>query len=183
MTYIPRLKEDYSSRIVSALKDEYGYNNVMQVPKLEKIVLSKGVGAAIADKKLIEYAVEELATITGQKPVVTLSKKDIATFKLRKGMPIGVKVTLRGVKMYEFLDRLITASLPRVRDFNGIKATGFDGRGNYNLGITEQIIFPEINIDKVNKISGMDITFVTSAPTDKEAKSLLTELGLPFKKN
>jgi large subunit ribosomal protein L5 len=183
MTYIPRLKEDYSSRIVSALKDEYGYNNVMQVPKLEKIVLSKGVGAAIADKKLIEYAVEELATITGQKPVVTLSKKDIATFKLRKGMPIGVKVTLRGVKMFEFLDRLITASLPRVRDFNGIKATGFDGRGNYNLGITEQIIFPEINIDKVNKISGMDITFVTSAPTDKEAKSLLTELGLPFKKN
>ncbi|MDA8728486.1 MAG: 50S ribosomal protein L5 [Flavicella sp.] len=183
MTYIPRLKEDYSSRIVSALKDEYGYSNVMQVPKLEKIVLSKGVGAAIADKKLIEYAVEELATITGQKPVVTLSKKDIATFKLRKGMPIGVKVTLRGVKMYEFLDRLITASLPRVRDFNGIKATGFDGRGNYNLGITEQIIFPEINIDKVNKISGMDITFVTSAPTDKEAKSLLTELGLPFKKN
>jgi large subunit ribosomal protein L5 len=183
MTYIPRLKEDYSSRIVSALKDEYGYSNVMQVPKLEKIVLSKGVGAAIADKKLIEYAVEELATITGQKPVITLSKKDIATFKLRKGMPIGVKVTLRGVKMYEFLDRLITASLPRVRDFNGIKATGFDGRGNYNLGITEQIIFPEINIDKVNKISGMDITFVTSAPTDKEAKSLLTELGLPFKKN
>jgi large subunit ribosomal protein L5 len=183
MGYIPRLKEDYSSRIVSALKEEFGYNNVMQVPKLEKIVLSKGVGAAIADKKLIDYAVEELATITGQKPVVTLSKKDIATFKLRKGMPIGVKVTLRGTKMYEFLDRLITASLPRVRDFDGIKATGFDGRGNYTLGITEQIIFPEINIDKVNKISGMDITFVTSAPTDKEAKSLLTELGLPFKKN
>ena len=183
MSYIPRLKEDYSSRIVSALKEEFGYNNVMQVPKLEKIVLSKGVGAAIADKKLIDYAVEELATITGQKPVVTLSKKDIATFKLRKGMPIGVKVTLRGIKMYEFLDRLITASLPRVRDFDGIKATGFDGRGNYTLGITEQIIFPEINIDKVNKISGMDITFVTSAPTDKEAKSLLTELGLPFKKN
>ncbi len=183
MSYIPRLKEDYSSRIVSALKEEFGYNNVMQVPKLEKIVLSKGVGAAIADKKLIDYAVEELATITGQKPVVTLSKKDIATFKLRKGMPIGVKVTLRGTKMYEFLDRLITASLPRVRDFDGIKATGFDGRGNYTLGITEQIIFPEINIDKVNKISGMDITFVTSAPTDKEAKSLLTELGLPFKKN
>ncbi len=183
MGYIPRLKEDYSSRIVSALKEEFGYNNVMQVPKLEKIVLSKGVGAAIADKKLIDYAVEELATITGQKPVVTLSKKDIATFKLRKGMPIGVKVTLRGTKMYEFLDRLITASLPRVRDFDGIKATGFDGRGNYTLGVTEQIIFPEINIDKVNKISGMDITFVTSAPTDKEAKSLLTELGLPFKKN
>jgi len=183
MTYIPRLKEDYSNRIVSTLKEAYGYKNVMQVPKLEKIVVSKGVGAAIADKKLIDYAVEELATITGQKPVVTLSKKDIATFKLRKGMPIGVKVTLRGVKMYEFLDRLITASLPRVRDFNGIKATGFDGRGNYNLGVTEQIIFPEINIDKVNKINGMDITFVTSATTDKEAKSLLSELGLPFKKN
>ena len=183
MSYIPRLKEDYGTRIVSALREEFGYSNVMQVPKLDKIVLSKGVGAAIADKKLIEYAVEELATITGQKPVVTISKKDIATFKLRKGMPIGVKVTLRGVKMYEFLDRLITASLPRVRDFNGIKATGFDGRGNYTLGVTEQIIFPEINIDKVNKIGGMDITFVTSAPTDKEAKSLLTELGLPFKKN
>ena len=183
MSYIPRLKEDYAARIVSALKEEYGYSNVMQVPKLDKIVISKGVGAAIADKKLIDYAVEELATITGQKPVVTLSKKDIATFKLRKGMPIGVKVTLRGVKMYEFLDRLVTASLPRVRDFNGIKANGFDGRGNYTLGVTEQIIFPEINIDKVNKIGGMDITFVTSAPTDKEAKSLLTELGLPFKKN
>lgn len=183
MSYIPRLKEDYTSRIVAALKEEYGYSNVMQVPKLEKIVLSKGVGAAIADKKLIDYALEELTTITGQKAVSTISKKDIATFKLRKGMPIGAKVTLRGIKMYEFLDRLITASLPRVRDFNGIKATGFDGRGNYNLGVTEQIIFPEINIDKVNKIGGMDITFVTSAPTDKEAKSLLTELGLPFKKN
>jgi len=183
MSYIPRLKEDYGTRIVSALTEEFGYSNVMQVPKLDKIVISKGVGAAIADKKLIEYAVEELATITGQKPVVTLSKKDIATFKLRKGMPIGVKVTLRGVEMYEFLDRLITASLPRVRDFNGIKANSFDGRGNYTLGITEQIIFPEINIDKVNKIGGMDITFVTSAPTDKEAKSLLTEMGLPFKKN
>jgi large subunit ribosomal protein L5 len=183
MSYIPRLKEDYTSRIVAALKEEFGYSNVMQVPKLEKIVLSKGVGAAIADKKLIDYAIEELTMITGQKAVATISKKDIATFKLRKGMPIGAKVTLRGTKMYEFLDRLITASLPRVRDFNGIKATGFDGRGNYNLGITEQIIYPEINIDKVNKISGMDITFVTSAPTDKEAKSLLTELGLPFKKN
>ncbi|MEI6865094.1 50S ribosomal protein L5 [Flavicella sp.] len=183
MTYIPRLKEDYGTRIVSTLKEEFGYSNVMQVPALEKIVVSKGVGAAIADKKLIDYAVEELATITGQKPVVTLSKKDIATFKLRKGMPIGVKVTLRGVMMYEFLDRLITASLPRVRDFSGIKANGFDGRGNYTLGVTEQIIFPEINIDKVNKIGGMDITFVTSAATDKEAKSLLTELGLPFKKN
>jgi large subunit ribosomal protein L5 len=153
------------------------------VPKLEKIVISKGVGAAIADKKLIDYALEEVTKITGQKAISTMSKKDVAAFKLRKGMPIGVKVTLRGDKMYEFLDRLVTASLPRVRDFNGIKATGFDGRGNYNLGITEQIIYPEINIDQVKKINGMDITFVTSADTDKEAKSLLGELGLPFKKN
>jgi len=180
---MPRLKKDYNDRIISALKEEFGYNNVMQVPKLEKIVISKGVGAAIADKKLIEYAVDELAQISGQRAVSTISKKDIATFKLRKGMPIGAKVTLRKNKMYEFLDRLVTASLPRVRDFKGVKANGFDGRGNYNLGITEQIIFPEINIDKVNKISGMDITFVTSANTDKEAKSLLHELGIPFKKN
>tara|TARA_B100000767_G_C19606739_1_gene468073 strand:+ start:300 stop:851 length:552 start_codon:yes stop_codon:yes gene_type:complete len=183
MSYVPRLKEEYKSKIVSALKEEFSYSNIMQVPKLEKIVLSKGVGAAIADKKLIDYALEELTTITGQKAIATMSKKDVAAFKLRKGMPIGVKVTLRGDKMYEFLDRLVTASLPRVRDFNGIKANGFDGRGNYNLGITEQIIYPEINIDQVKKINGMDITFVTSANTDKEAKSLLTELGLPFKKN
>ena len=183
MSYIPRLKEEYKGRVVSALTEEFSYTNIMQVPKLQKIVVSKGVGAAIADKKLIDYALEELATITGQKAISTISKKDVASFKLRKGMPIGVKVTLRGDKMYEFLDRLVTASLPRVRDFNGIKATGFDGRGNYNLGVTEQIIFPEIDIDKVNKISGMDITFVTDADTDKEAKSLLTELGVPFKKN
>lgn len=183
MEYTPRLKEDYNSRIKAALTEEFGYKNVMQVPKLEKIVISKGVGAAIADKKLIDYALEELTTISGQKAVATMSKKDVATFKLRKGMPIGVKVTLRKEKMYEFLDRLVTASLPRVRDFKGVKANGFDGRGNYNLGITEQIIFPEINIDKVNRISGMDITFVTSAKTDKEAKSLLHELGIPFKKN
>lgn len=183
MAYIPRLKQEYRERVISALKDEFGYVNVMQVPKLEKIVLSRGVGAAVADKKLIDYSVDELTNITGQKAVATISKKDVATFKLRKGMPIGAKVTLRGDKMYEFLDRLITTALPRVRDFNGIRATGFDGRGNYNLGVTEQIIFPEINIDKVNKISGMDITFVTTAGTDKEAKSLLSELGLPFKKN
>ena len=145
--------------------------------------MSRGVGAAVADKKLIDHAVDELSTITGQKAVQTISKKDVASFKLRKGMPIGAKVTLRGYRMYEFLDRLITSALPRVRDFNGIKANGFDGRGNYNLGITEQIIFPEIDIDKVNRINGMDITFVTTAKTDKEAKSLLTELGLPFKKN
>lgn len=183
MAYIPRLKQEYKDRVVPALKEEFGYKNIMMVPKLEKIVLSRGVGAAVSDKKLIDYAVEELTKITGQKAVSTISKKDVATFKLRKGMPIGAKVTLRGERMYEFLDRLITASLPRVRDFSGIKATGFDGRGNYNLGVTEQIIFPEIDIDKVNKISGLDITFVTSAQTDKEAKSLLTELGLPFKKN
>jgi large subunit ribosomal protein L5 len=183
MGYLPRLKAEYNERIASALKEEFGYSNVMEIPKLQKIVLSRGVGAAVADKKLIDYAVEELTTITGQKAVATLSKKDVASFKLRKGMPIGAKVTLRGERMYEFLDRLVTVALPRVRDFQGIKATGFDGRGNYNLGITEQIIFPEINIDKVNKISGMDITFVTTAKTDKEAKSLLGELGLPFKKD
>ena len=183
MSYVPRLKAEYKERVIKALTEEYSYSNVMQVPKLQKIVISKGVGAAIADKKLIDYAVEELTTITGQKAIATISKKDVASFKLRKGMPIGAKVTLRGDKMYEFLDRLITASLPRVRDFNGIKANGFDGRGNYNLGITEQIIYPEINIDQVKKINGMDITFVTSADTDKEAKSLLEELGLPFKKN
>jgi large subunit ribosomal protein L5 len=183
MAYTPRLKEEYKSRVTAALRDEFGYKNIMQVPKLQKIVLSKGVGAAVADKKLIDHAIDELTTITGQKTIATISKKDVASFKLRKGMPIGAKVTLRGERMYEFLDRLITSALPRVRDFNGIKATGFDGRGNYNLGITEQIIFPEIDIDKVNKISGMDITFVTTAATDKEAKSLLTELGLPFQKN
>jgi large subunit ribosomal protein L5 len=155
----------------------------MQVPRLEKIVLSRGVGAAVADKKLIDHAVDELTLITGQKAISTLSKKDVAAFKLRKGMPIGAKVTLRGERMYEFLDRLVTAALPRVRDFQGVKATGFDGRGNYTLGVTEQIIFPEIDIDKVNRINGMDITFVTTAPTDQEAKSLLTELGIPFKKN
>ena len=141
----------------------------------------QGVGAAVADKKLIDYAIEELTNISGQKAIATISKKDVAAFKLRKGMPIGVKVTLRGQRMYEFLDRLVTTALPRVRDFQGVKANGFDGRGNYNLGVSEQIIFPEINIDKVNKISGMDISFVTSAKTDKEAKSLLSELGLPFK--
>ncbi|NQX85785.1 MAG: 50S ribosomal protein L5 [Flavobacteriaceae bacterium] len=183
MTYIPRLKQEYKDKVVSALTEEFGYKNVMQVPKLQKIVISRGVGAAVADKKLIDHALDEMTKISGQKAVATMSKKDVASFKLRKGMPIGAKVTLRGEQMYEFLDRLVTSALPRVRDFNGIKANGFDGRGNYNLGITEQIIFPEINIDKVNKISGMDITFVTSAQTDKEAKSLLTNLGLPFKKN
>lgn len=182
MAHVARLKKEYSERIVSALTEEFAYKNVMQVPKLEKIVVSRGVGAAVADKKLIDHAVDELTMITGQKAISTMSKKDVAAFKLRKGMPIGAKVTLRGEMMYEFLDRLVTSALPRVRDFQGIKATGFDGRGNYSLGVTEQIIFPEINIDKINRINGMDITFVTTAATDKEAKSLLTELGLPFKK-
>ena len=183
MAYTPRLKQEYKDKVVSALTEEFGYKNVMQVPKLKKIVISKGVGAAVADKKLVDHAVDELTKISGQKAVPTISKKDIATFKLRKGMPIGARVTLRGEQMYEFLDRLVTSALPRVRDFSGIKGSGFDGRGNYTLGITEQIIFPEIDIDKVNSISGMDISFVTSADTDKEAKSLLTELGLPFQKN
>ena len=183
MAYVARLKKEYKERVVDALRKEFGYKNVMQVPKLEKIVVSRGVGAAVADKKLIDHAVDELTNITGQKAISTISKKDVAAFKLRKGMPIGAKVTLRGERMYEFLDRLVTTALPRVRDFQGIRATGFDGRGNYSLGVTEQIIFPEINIDKINRINGMDITFVTTAETDKEAKSLLTELGLPFKKN
>ncbi len=183
MAYSPRLKEEYKTRVVTALTDEFGYKNIMQVPKLERIVVSQGIGAAVADKKLIDYGIEEMTNITGQKAIATISKKDVANFKLRKGMPIGAKVTLRGERMYEFLDRLVTSALPRVRDFNGIKATGFDGRGNYSLGVTEQIIFPEIDIDKVKKIEGMNVTFVTSAATDKEAKSLLTELGVPFKKN
>ena len=182
MNYIPRLKKEYKEEVVSNLKKEFGYSNVMQVPKLEKIVISKGVGAAVNDKKLIDHALEEITNISGQQAIATLSKKDVASFKLRKGMPIGVKVTLRGERMYEFLDRLVTAALPRVRDFTGVRVGGFDGRGNYNLGVTEQIIFPEINIDKINKISGMDITFVTNANSDKEAMSLLSELGLPFRK-
>ncbi|GAA4317153.1 50S ribosomal protein L5 [Pontixanthobacter gangjinensis] len=183
MAYVPRLRQEYNERVKSALKEEFSYSNVMEVPKLTKIVISRGVGGAVADKKLIDHAIDELTAISGQKAVATISKKDVASFKLRKGMPIGAKVTLRGYRMYEFLDRLITTALPRVRDFNGIKSNGFDGRGNYNLGITEQIIFPEIDIDAVNRIAGMDITFVTTAETDKEAKALLTELGLPFKKN
>ncbi|NBR82645.1 MAG: 50S ribosomal protein L5 [Flavobacteriia bacterium] len=182
MEYTPKMKTEYRERICKALMEEFGYKSTMQIPRLQKIVLSRGVGDAVADKKLIEYAMDELSLITGQKAVSTVSKKDISNFKLRKGMPIGAKVTLRGEKMYEFLERLIFSALPRIRDFDGIKANGFDGRGNYNLGITEQIIFPEIDIDKVNRISGMDITFVTSAPTDKEAKALLTHFGLPFRK-
>jgi large subunit ribosomal protein L5 len=180
--YTPRLKSKYSEEIVARLQEKYSYKSVMQVPKLVKICLNQGLGDAVSDKKMVDQACGEMSMITGQKAVATKSKKDISNFKLRKGMPIGARVTLRGDKMFEFLERLITSSLPRVRDFRGINAKGFDGRGNYNLGIKEQIIFPEIDIDQVNKITGMDITFVTTANTDDEAKSLLTEFGLPFKK-
>ena len=180
MAYTPRLKKKYKSEIVNNLMNNY--KSVMQVPKLTKISINQGVGNAANDKKLIEAAQQEMTLIAGQKAVLTKSRKDISNFKLRKGMPVGVMVTLRGDRMYEFLDRLITIALPRVRDFQGIKADGFDGRGNYNLGIKEQIIFPEINIDKVNKIAGMDITFVTNTNSNKEAKALLTDLGLPCKK-
>jgi large subunit ribosomal protein L5 len=180
MSYAPRLKEQYTNEIVPTLQKEFNYKSVMQVPKLSKIVLNQGVGEATSDKRLVDFAIEEMTAITGQKAVVTKSKKDISNFKLRKGMPIGAKVTLRGVKMYEFLDRLISSALPRTRDFRGVKGKGFDGRGNYTFGVKEQIIFPEINIDKVNKITGMDITFVTSASTDEEAKSLLKKFGFPF---
>ena len=182
MAYKPRLKDDFKNSLYKSIMDVHDLKNVMQVPSLKKIVISKGVGAAVNDKKLIEHAVEELTLISGQKAVPTMSKKDVSSFKLRKGMPIGVKVTLRGDVMYEFFDRLITAALPRVREFQGVKNSGFDGRGNYTLGITEQIIFPEIDIDKVNNISGMDITFVTSTNNDNLAKTLLKQLGLPFKK-
>ncbi|MCC7301671.1 MAG: 50S ribosomal protein L5 [Bacteroidia bacterium] len=180
-TYTPRMKSVYRDRIVSALKNEFKYSSVMQVPKLEKICINQGVGDAVSDKKLIEGAINELTAITGQKAVATYSRKDISNFKLRKGAAIGVRVTLRGNQMYEFLDRLIAAALPRIRDFRGVNEKGFDGRGNYTLGVTEQIIFPEINIDKVNKILGMDITFVTSAGSDREAYALLREFGIPFK--
>jgi len=180
MSYTPRLKEKYNSEIISALTEKFGYKTVMRVPKLKKIVLSQGMGDAVADKKLIESAVADLSRIAGQRAVTTLSKKDISNFKLRKGMPIGTKVTLRGDKMYDFLDRLISVALPRTRDFRGINPKGFDGRGNYTLGVKEQIIFPEISIDKVAKISGMDITFVTTAQTDEESYALLAAIGMPF---
>lgn len=176
-----RLADKYTKDVVPALQKKFGYKTVMQVPRLTKICLNRGVNGAVSDKKLVDIAVDELSTITGQKAVPTTSKKDISNFKLRKNMPIGAKVTLRGVKMYEFLDRLVSVSLPRVRDFKGINDKAFDGRGNYTLGVTEQIIFPEIDIDKVNKITGMDITFVTTATTNEEAYELLKELGLPFK--
>ncbi len=179
--YTPRLADKYRKEVVPALMKRFSYSSIMQVPKLEKICLNRGVNGAVSDKKLVDVAVEELTTITGQKAVSTLSKKDISNFKLRKAMPIGARVTLRGTKMYEFLDRLIATALPRVRDFKGVNEKAFDGRGNYTLGVTEQIIFPEIDIDKVNKITGLDITFVTTAGTNEEAYELLKEMGMPFR--
>ncbi len=176
----PRLKDKYSKEIVSALREKFQYKSVMQVPRVTKIVINKGIGAAVSDKKLVDVGVEELTQISGQKAVSTISKNAISNFKLRENMPIGAKVTLRGDRMYEFFDRLITVALPRVRDFRGINDKGFDGRGNYTLGVKEQIIFPEISIDKVAKISGMDITFVTTASTDEESLELLKAFGMPF---
>ena len=180
--YTPRLADKYTKEVVPALVKKFNYETMMQAPKLEKICLNRGVNGAVTDKKLVDIALEELATISGQKAIATMSKKDISNFKLRKNMPIGARVTLRGVKMFEFLDRLIAVALPRVRDFKGVSEKAFDGRGNYTMGVTEQIIFPEIDIDKVNKITGLDITFVTTANTDEEAYELLKELGMPFKK-
>lgn len=179
-TYKPRLKAKYQEEIVAALNEKFGYKSIMQVPRIEKICINKGIGAAVADKKLVDVGVEELSTISGQKAVPTYAKKSVSNFKLREGMPIGAKVTLRGNKMYEFLDRLLNVALPRVRDFRGVNDKGFDGRGNYTLGVKEQIIFPEISIDKVNRISGMDITFVTNANTDEECYELLKAMGMPF---
>src|SRR5450432_3449391 len=179
--YTARLADKYKKEIVPALVKKFGYTSVMQAPKLEKICLNRGINGAVSDKKLVDITIDELTTITGQKAVATISKKDISNFKLCKGIPIGARVTLRGVKMYEFLDRLVASALPRVRDFKGVSEKAFDGRGNYTLGITEQIIFPEVDIDKVNKITGMDITFVTTAKTNEEAYELLKELGMPFK--
>ncbi len=182
MSYAPRLKERYNDEIIKSLTERFGYKSSMRVPKLQKIVLSQGMGDAVADKKLIESAAADLSRIAGQKAITTISKKDISNFKLRKGMPIGTKVTLRGNRMYDFLDRLLSVALPRTRDFRGINPKGFDGRGNFNLGIKEHIIFPEIDIDKVNRILGMDIAFVTTAENDEEAKALLDAFGFPFTK-
>ncbi len=179
---IPRLKDKYISEIIPLLKEKFQYKSVMQVPKVVKIAINRGIGDAVSDKKLVDVGVSELTTVTGQQAVATLAKKSVSNFKLREGMPIGAKVTLRGDRMYEFLDRLLTVALPRVRDFKGVKARGFDGRGNYSLGVQEQIIFPEISIDKINKIAGMDITFVTTAKTDEESLALLKAFGMPFSK-
>lgn len=180
MAYVPRLKTKYQEEIQSKMQEKFNYKSSMQMPKLEKIVLNRGVGDAVSDKKLIDAAVEEFSIIAGQKPVVRKAKKSISNFKLREEVPIGCMVTLRGERMYEFLDRLINVALPRVRDFRGLPQKGFDGKGNFNMGIKEQIIFPEINVDKINKISGLNITFVTSAPTDEEALELLVLFGMPF---
>ena len=177
-----RLRDDYENEIKKALTDKFGYKNVMQIPRLEKIVINMGVGEARENAKIMESAVKDLTTISGQKPVVTKAKKSVANFKLREGMPIGCKVTLRGERMYEFADRLVNLALPRVRDFRGVSAESFDGRGNYALGIKEQIIFPEIEYDKVDKVRGMDIIFVTTAKTDEEARELLRLFGMPFKR-
>jgi large subunit ribosomal protein L5 len=181
MAYIPRLREKYEKEVVPALMAQFNYKSPMQVPRILKVCINQGLGVAITDKKFIDTGINEMTMIAGQKAVATKSKKDISNFKLRKGMPIGVRVTLRGNGMYEFLDRLISVSIPRIRDFRGIGDKGFDGRGNYTFGISEQIIFPEIDIDKIAKINGMDITFVTTARTDREAHALLKEFGLPFK--
>jgi large subunit ribosomal protein L5 len=182
MTYTPRLRKQYDDEIVGALKTKFEYKSVMQVPRITKICLNQGLGKAVADKKMVDNAVEEMSSIAGQKAIATFSTKDVSNFKLRKGMPIGCRVTLRDEKMYEFLDRLISVSLPRVRDFRGVKASGFDGRGNFTFGVKEQIIFPEIDLDKVKHFNGMDITIVTTATTDEEAKALLNEFGFPFTK-
>ena len=176
----PRLKEKYLNEIVPSLKEKFQYKSIMEVPKMTKICINKGIGAAVADKKLVDVGVEELTTITGQKAVATRSKKAISNFKLREDMPIGAKVTLRGDRMFEFMDRIMNVALPRVRDFKGVSDKGFDGRGNYTLGVKEQIIFPEISIDKVTKINGMDITFVTTAKSDEESFELLKAFGMPF---
>lgn len=180
MSYSPRLKKQYKEEIVPALTEKFGYKTIMRVPKLQKIVISQGLGDAVADKKIVDNAVADVSRIAGQKAVATISKKDVSNFKLRKGMPIGTKVTLRGDKMYDFLDRFIAVALPRTRDFRGVNPKGFDGRGNFNLGVKEHIIFPEIDIDKVSKILGMDITFVTSAESDEEGRALLDAFGFPF---
>ena len=179
---IPRLKNKYISEIIPLLQEKFQYKSVMQVPKVVKIAINRGIGDAVSDKKLVDVGVSELTTVTGQQAVATIAKKSVSNFKLREGMPIGAKVTLRGDRMYEFLDRLLTVALPRVRDFKGVKARGFDGRGNYSLGVQEQIIFPGISIDKINKIAGMDITFVTTAKTDEESLALLKAFGMPFSK-
>lgn len=181
MKYVPRLKKQYQEGITPALMKQFEFTNVMQVPRLVKICLNQGMGSAITDKKLLETGIAEMTSITGQKAVTTKSRRDISNFKLRRGMPIGIRVTLRGNNMYEFLDRLISVSIPRIRDFKGISDKGFDGRGNFTFGVSEQIIFPEIDIDKVAKINGMDITFVTTARNDSEAYALLKEFGIPFK--